>query len=98
VTITEPNRAATENAGVVPVPDGRSPSRLRLLRKVAVAIGGVVLILAGLAMMVLPGPGIVALLAGLGLLGTEFPAARRVSDRLNATARTTWQKVKRPKK
>ncbi|GAA4062963.1 PGPGW domain-containing protein [Actinomadura miaoliensis] len=67
----------------------------RLLRKVAVAIAGVALIAAGVAMLVLPGPGVVAILAGLGLLGTEFPAARRVSERINGYIRTAWRKIRR---
>ncbi|GLZ07848.1 hypothetical protein Acsp03_53140 [Actinomadura sp. NBRC 104412] len=99
MTTTEPRPATTDTARIVPVADATAPrpSRLRLLRKAGVAIAGIALIVAGLAMMVLPGPGIVALLAGLGLLGTEFPAARRLSDRLNAYARAAWRKVRRPK-
>jgi len=73
-------------------------SRMRPVRKVAVAVGGVVLILAGVVMLVIPGPGLVAIAAGLGLLGTEFPAARRISLRLQAYARTAWHKVRPPKK
>ncbi|MFD0853805.1 PGPGW domain-containing protein, partial [Actinomadura adrarensis] len=53
-------------SGVVPVQDVGRRTHLRLLRKVAVAIGGAVLVIAGLAMLVLPGPGIVVTLAGLG--------------------------------
>jgi hypothetical protein len=79
------------------VADGRHRPYLRLLRKAAVAVGGVILIIAGIAMLVLPGPGVLAILGGLGLLGTEFPAARRLSDRLNGYVRTAWNKV-RPNK
>jgi hypothetical protein len=45
---------------------GRSTKRL------AVAVVGGVLVLAGLAMLVLPGPGIVVIALGLAVLGTEF--------------------------
>lgn len=86
-----PASASTE-LDVVP-----SRTRLRLLRKAAVAVARAALILAGIVMMVLPGPGIVAILAGLGLLGTEFPAARRASERLNGYARTAWSKIRRRK-
>ncbi|GLZ11932.1 hypothetical protein Acsp04_21670 [Actinomadura sp. NBRC 104425] len=65
-----------------------------MLRKAAVALAGVALIAAGVAMLVLPGPGVVAILAGLGLLGTEFPAARRVSERLNGYVRAAWRKIR----
>jgi uncharacterized protein (TIGR02611 family) len=95
---TAPHRsAAGTEIGVVPAPDARPRTRLRLLRKVVVAVVGVVVILAGVVMMVLPGPGVAAILAGLGLLGTEFPAARRVSERLQGYLRTAWRMVRRPK-
>ncbi|WP_433334359.1 PGPGW domain-containing protein [Spirillospora sp. CA-294931] len=67
------------------------------VRKIAVAVAGITVILAGVVMMVLPGPGVVAILAGFGILGTEFPAARRVSERLNDYARAAWRKIRRPK-
>ncbi|MGI8615914.1 MAG: PGPGW domain-containing protein, partial [Actinomycetota bacterium] len=35
-------------------------------------------LLAGLAMLVLPGPGIVVILAGLAILGTEYVWAQRL--------------------
>ena len=86
VTETKPE------TGAAPVP--RRPAPVRMLRKIAVAVVGTGLIAAGVAMLVLPGPGIVAILAGVGLLGTEFPTARRVSVRLNGYARTAWRHVK----
>ena len=51
-------------------------------RKVGVAVAGSVVTAAGVVMLVTPGPGIIAVLAGLGILGTEFPAARRTLNRL----------------
>ncbi|GAA2440105.1 hypothetical protein GCM10010191_64460 [Actinomadura vinacea] len=99
MTTSAPHRpAAATELDVVPAAEARPRTRLRLLRKIGVAVGGVVLILAGIVMMVLPGPGVVAILAGLGLLGTEFPAARRVSERLQGYIRTAWHKVRRTKK
>jgi hypothetical protein len=59
----------------------------RWTRKIAVAIGGVALLIVGAAMLVLPGPGIVVILMGLGLLATEFPWARRVLLTLRDRAR-----------
>ncbi|MQY08030.1 PGPGW domain-containing protein [Actinomadura macrotermitis] len=90
-TTGEPTTGDRPASDLVPVQAARSGP----LRKAAVAVAGVLLILAGIVMMVLPGPGVVAILAGLGLLGTEFPAARRVSDKLNGYARTAWRKVRR---
>ncbi len=43
-----------------------------------VLVVGLTLIAAGLVMLVTPGPGIAAVLAGLALLSTEFAWARRV--------------------
>jgi len=48
-------------------------------RRIGVLIGGSVLLVAGLAMLVLPGPGVAAIIAGLALLGTQFEWARRAS-------------------
>ncbi|MFD0535747.1 PGPGW domain-containing protein [Actinomadura luteofluorescens] len=74
--------------------ESRRGAHVRLLRKVGVAVAGTALIVAGVAMLVLPGPGIVAILAGLGLLGTEFPTARRVSTSVNRHARAAWHRVR----
>lgn len=97
MTATTTDRAEAEaeaeaKTDLEPARQGKAP--VRLLRKIAVAVLGVGLIIAGIAMLVLPGPGIVAILAGLGLLGTEFPRARRVSERLNGYARTAWRATK----
>ncbi len=51
-------------------------------RKIAVGVAGSVVTTAGVVMLVTPGPGILAILGGLGILGSEFPAARRTLDRL----------------
>ena len=48
-----------------------------LVLKVAVTLAGLLIVLAGLAMLVLPGPGLVAIAAGLGLLALEYEWARR---------------------
>ena len=48
-----------------------------LLLKVGVTVAGPLLVLAGIAMLVLPGPGLVAIAAGLGLLALEYEWARR---------------------
>lgn len=46
--------------------------------RVIVLVVGLVLIAAGLVMLVTPGPGIAAILAGLALLSTEFDWAKRL--------------------
>jgi hypothetical protein len=47
------------------------------MRRVAVTLLGGLLALAGVALLVLPGPGMVLCFAGLSLLATEYAWARR---------------------
>jgi hypothetical protein len=47
-------------------------------KKIGITIAGVTLILVGIALLVLPGPGIVVIISGLAVLGTEYHAARRL--------------------
>ncbi len=47
-------------------------------KRVAVTIAGFAVILAGIAMLVLPGPGWVAIFLGLGILATEYVWAERL--------------------
>lgn len=47
-------------------------------KRVAVTIGGFLVLLAGVAMLVLPGPGIVVIIAGLAILATEYVWAQRL--------------------
>ena len=56
----------------------------RPVRVVAVTVVGGTVVLTGVAMLVLPGPGVLAILAGLALLATEFAWARRWLDRARA--------------
>ena len=49
-----------------------------MIRRAVVVVGGFALLAAGGALMVLPGPGIPLVLAGLGLLSLEFEWARRL--------------------
>ncbi|WP_206050955.1 TIGR02611 family protein [Nocardioides speluncae] len=49
-----------------------------LITKIVVTIAGVVVLTAGVIMMVTPGPGIVGIALGLGILATEYHWARRL--------------------
>lgn len=46
--------------------------------RIAIIVFGTLVTLAGLAMMVLPGPGIVVIIAGLGILASEVSWAERL--------------------
>ena len=53
-----------------------------------VLVVGIALVGAGVALLVLPGPGILVVLAGLAVLASEFPWARRALHWVRARART----------
>jgi len=53
-------------------------------KRIAVTVVGFVVLLAGLVMMVTPGPGIVVILLGLAILATEWAWAERALDRAKA--------------
>jgi tellurite resistance protein TerC len=52
----------------------------QLLRRIAVTAVGLTLLLAGVAMLVLPGPGILVIAGGLAVLATEYAWAKRPLD------------------
>jgi hypothetical protein len=52
-------------------------ARPGLVKKVAFGIAGGLLLIAGIALLVLPGPGLLLVLGGLLLLSNAFPAAQR---------------------
>src|SRR5258706_10227707 len=101
-----------------PVPDVEAPARRgrlwslrervralpggRLAWRVGVTLLGVAVIVLGIVLLPLPGPGWLIIFAGLGLLATEYPwAARlltRVRDRLGrwtrwAASRGPWARA-----
>jgi uncharacterized protein (TIGR02611 family) len=51
--------------------------RLRLFYKTVIGIVGVAVVIAGVILIPLPGPGWLVVFLGLAILGTEFPAAHR---------------------
>ena len=54
-------------------------------RKIVVLVIGASILLFGVALLVLPGPGTVVIAAGLGVLATEFIWARRWLRRFKET-------------
>ena len=55
-------------------------ARTHLLIRVARICGGFSLLLSGVVLMVLPGPGLLVLIAGLSVLAVDIPFARRLRD------------------
>jgi hypothetical protein len=85
-----------------------SPSKVTLkwARRIAVAVIGGTTCLIGIAMIVLPGPALIVIPFGLGILGLEFAWARRWLGRLKEAASdiangvglpTPWQRHHDPR-
>jgi hypothetical protein len=58
----------------------------RNTKRIVVLLLGVAVLLAGLAMLALPGPGVLVLILGLVILATEFAWAERMLDRTTGAA------------
>jgi len=56
-------------------------------------VAGFTVLLAGLAMTVLPGPAIVVIPAGLAILATEFLWARRLLERIKQGASNAFNRT-----
>lgn len=59
------------------------------MKKIIVGIIGAILILTGILLLVLPGPGLVLIALGILVLASEFEWAKRLYDRFKA-----WLKKK----
>ena len=68
---------------------------LRSSKRLAVLLVGSALVVAGVAMLVLPGPGIVVIIAGLAVLATEFVWAEHLLDQAQNHAKRAGQAAKR---
>ncbi|MEX1208226.1 MAG: PGPGW domain-containing protein [Acidimicrobiia bacterium] len=58
----------------------------RQLRRATVAVSGGATVLLGVALLPLPGPGTVVILAGLAVLRREFPVAGKAADGIKSVA------------
>ena len=63
----------------------------RSSKRIAVTVVGAVLVVGGLAMLVLPGPGILVVVAGFAVLGTEYAWAAAALERTKRTATQAGQ-------
>ena len=66
-------------------------------RRIAITIVGVVVLLVGLALLVLPGPGWLLIFVGLSILGTEYVWAQRLLRVAKEQANNAKDKVLRRK-
>ena len=90
------------NPGVDPMSDPtNSPAAPRLARhrlwhhtrRTAVFVVGTAVALAGVAMLVLPGPGLLLIVAGLSILAVEFAWAARWRDQAKERAAAATRAV-----
>jgi uncharacterized protein (TIGR02611 family) len=58
------------------------PRTVEQFRRVFLVIAGFTLLLAGMVMLITPGPGMLLIFLGLGLLAAEFAWAHRLMDRI----------------
>lgn len=79
---------------MAPAPKDVLTFLVRSSKRVAVSIVGGALVLIGLAMFVLPGPGILVVVLGFAVLGTEYAWAAAALER---TKKAAGQAAKRAK-
>lgn len=63
-----------------------------LWRKLMLRLLGVLLLAGGLVLLVLPGPGLLMLIAGLALLSADLPPLSAALDRGEMRLRRWWQR------
>lgn len=84
----------------IPAPPATRRRRVsRQVARVVRTVGGVLLLLAGAAMLVLPGPGLLVIAAGLALLAVDYHWAKRLlvrtRQRIDATRRAVRSRRRR---
>ncbi|RYV51082.1 PGPGW domain-containing protein [Pengzhenrongella frigida] len=65
------------------------------VRWVVVGLVGSTLVVAGIAMLVLPGPGLLTVFAGVAILAAEFTWAEILLHRMKAAGAATWSLIRR---
>lgn len=70
----------------------------RTIKRFLIGTAGGIVLFVGICMIVLPGPAIVCIPAGLAILATEFAWARRWSEKVKITALKAKRLLERRKK
>ncbi len=66
-------------------------------KRAAALVGGGIVLLVGIALLILPGPGLLLVLGGLLILANEFPAVEKYVDPVRSRAmKATEQSVSSP--
>lgn len=64
------------------------------VRRIVALTIGIVLILAGLVMLVIPGPGLLAMIIGLGFFAEESLWLAKLLDAMELWLRRTWTRLR----
>ena len=64
------------------------------VRRVVVAVVGFLLLCVGIALLVLPGPGLLVIAAGIAVLALEFPWAERLAKRIQMAVEKLLRRLK----
>jgi uncharacterized protein (TIGR02611 family) len=67
---------------------------LRSSKRIAVTVVGFAVVLGGVVMLVLPGPGILVVVLGFAILGTEYAWAAAMLERTKRSAEWAGRKAK----
>jgi len=67
-------------------------------RKVLITLVGFVVLIGGLILIPLPGPGILVTILGLFILSLEYEWAKRHMDRVKSAQQRVLDKAKKPKR
>lgn len=71
----------------------RARSGWALVRRIAIALVGGLVVAVGVALLGLPGPGFLVIFFGLGILATEFAFAMRAKHQVERQARKAARKA-----
>lgn len=63
-------------------------------KRVAIFVAGMAVVVAGIVMLVLPGPGLLVIVAGLSILAIEFAWAQRLRDQAKDRAAAAATKAR----
>ncbi|WP_370324967.1 PGPGW domain-containing protein [Euzebya sp.] len=64
------------------------------LRRTVVTVVGAVVLAAGIVMILTPGPGLVGIIAGLAILGTEYDWAARARDAARRRSKAAYAQAR----
>lgn len=67
---------------------------IKAIRKIVVAILGAIVLLAGVIMLITPGPGLIGIIAGLLILSTEFKWAEDYLHKARKKLKETNDKIR----